>query len=78
MTQHTHLIIKPTDYGAYREILKQGNKIVGYLEAYPKDTAVDEEKGKYFYTFSKPSATDFVSYRCDTLEEARKQLMKGV
>lgn len=69
------LIVKPTDYGAYREILKRGNKILGWLEQRPKTNL--EESETYFYAFGKPSQSSYCSFGCKTLEEARNGLLNN-
>lgn len=70
------LIIKPTDYGAYREILKDGNKILGWIEQYPITNL--PESGKFFYAFGKPSQTNYISFQCDTLKEAEDGLLNNL
>lgn len=69
-------IIQRTDYGVYRRVVKYGNKILGYAEPYPKHTACDEEKGKWFYALGKPSDNP-VTYRCDSEGEACNALYKA-
>ena len=66
-------IIQHADYGVDRRIVKYGNKILGYMEPFPTNTACDEEKGKWFYALGKPS-DDPITYRCNTEDEARKAL----
>ena len=69
-----HFLHKHTDYGAYREILKDGNMIVGWVEQYPHSTL--PESDKWFYAFGKPSQTSFMAFQCDTLEEAKTKLIE--
>ena len=69
--------IQHTDYGVDRRVVKYGNKILGYMEPYPKYTACDEEKGKWFYALGKPSdnpSDNPITYRCNTEDEARNAL----
>ena len=66
--------IQHTDYGIDRRVVKYGNKILGYMEPFPTNTACDEEKGKWFYVLGKPSDPYPTIYRCDNEEEARKAL----
>lgn len=69
-------IIQRTDYGVDRRVVKYGNKILGYMEPYPKHTACDEEKGKWFYALGRPSDNP-ITYRCDSEDEARDALYKA-
>ena len=65
-----HFVEKITDYGSKQVLLKLGNKILGYIEAYPKFTACEDEKNKYFYGIGKPNNKNFaVSYTLNTLDE---------
>lgn len=56
-----------TDYGAYRELLKEGNKIIGWIE--------QRTNGKYFYAFGKPSQSNFISFECETLQQAKNEML---
>ena len=58
---------KDTNYNAYRELLKSGNKIIGWIEQRPN--------GKYYYAFGKPSQTSFISFECDTLSIAKNEML---
>ena len=69
-------IIQHTDYGVDRRVVKYGNKILGYMEPYPKYTACDEEKGKWFYALGKPSDNP-ITYRCNNEDEARNVLYEA-
>lgn len=69
-------VIKQTDYGAYREIYKEGNKILGWIEQYP--TTNLSESNKFFYAYGKPSQDHYVSFTCDTLEQARKEFLDNL
>ncbi len=62
-----------TDYGVIRATLKCKNKTLGYVEAYPKYTACDEERNKFFYSIGKPSQNP-EQYRVETLEEGMNAL----
>lgn len=64
-----------TDYDAVRVTLKYKNKILGYVEAYPKYTACDEERDKFFYSIGKPSQ-NCEQYVVDTLEEGMNALQR--
>lgn len=64
-----------TDYGAVRVTLKHKNKVLGYVEAYPKYTACDEERDKFFYSIGKPSQNND-QYRVETLEEGMNALQR--
>lgn len=66
--------IQHTDYGIDRRVVKYGNKILGYMEPFPTNTACDEEKGKWFYVLGKPSDPYPTIYRCNTEDEACKAL----
>lgn len=67
-----------TDYGAAQILLKKENKILAWIESYPKNTAVDEEKDKYFYAFGKPSDNNYLSFRVDTIEEGKTKVMNNL
>lgn len=64
-----------TDYGAVRATLKYKNKILGYVEAYPKYTSCNEEHNKYFYSIGKPSQ-NCEQYRVETLEKGMNALQR--
>lgn len=64
-----------TDYDAVRVTLKCKNKVLGYVEAYPKNTVCDEERNKFFYCIGKPSQ-NHEQYRVDTLEEGMNALQR--
>lgn len=70
------LIIKPTNYGAYREILKDGNKILGWIEQYLTSNLPESEK--FFYAFGKPSQSSYISFTCGTLKEAEDGLLNNI
>jgi len=70
-------IIQHTDYGIDRRVVKYGNKILGYMEPFPTNTACDEEKGKWFYVLGKPSDPYPTLYKCNTEDEARKALYEA-
>lgn len=67
-----------TDYGATQILLKKGNKILAWIESYPKNTTVDEEKDRYFYAFGKPSNNNYLSFRVDTIEEGKIKVMDNL
>ena len=39
-----HFVERVTDYGAEQVLLKKGNKILGWTENYPENTAVYNEQ----------------------------------
>lgn len=61
---------KNTDYGAYRELLKEGRKILGWIEQRPN--------GDFYYAYGKPSQSSFISFECKTLEQARKEIVESI
>lgn len=61
---------KNTDYGAYRELLIEGRKILGWIEQRPN--------GYFYYAYGKPSQYSFISFECDTLEQARKEIVENL
>ena len=65
-----------TDYGAYREYFVKGRKILGWIEQDPKANLPESEK--FFYAIGNPKQTNYVSYQCDTLDQAREELRKIV
>ena len=69
---------RTTDYGAEQVLLKSGNKILAWIESYPKYTAVNEEVNKYFYAFGKPSDKNYLSFRADTIEEGKQKIMENL
>ena len=58
-----------TDYGAYRELLKEGNKIIGWIE--------QRTNGKQLYAFGKPSQSNFISFECETLQQAKNEMLNA-
>lgn len=60
---------KDTDYGAYRELLKNGNKIVGWVEQRPT--------GEFFYAYGKPSQSSYISFECKSLLEAKEEIIEN-
>ena len=79
MTRKTNikLVATVTDYGAKREILKKGNKILGWIEQYAFNNANSHEIGKWFFAMGKPSQKDPIQYVCDTADEARNKLFEA-
>lgn len=69
-------VCKPTDYGTYRELLKDGNKIVGWVEQRPKTNSKENEM--YFYAYGKPSQTSFISFNCKTLKQAKEEIVNNL
>lgn len=60
---------KDTDYGAYRELLKNGNKIVGWVEQRPN--------GDFYYAYGKPSQSSFISFECESLDVAKAEIVEN-
>lgn len=69
---------RTTNYGAKQVLLKNGNKILAWIESYPKYTAVDEEDNKYFYAFGKPSDNNYLSFRVDTIAEGKQKILENL
>lgn len=69
---------RTTNYGAKQVLLKNGNKILAWIESYPKYTAVDEEVNKYFYAFGKPSDNNYLSFRVDTIAEGKQKILENL
>ena len=67
---------KDTDYGAYRELLKNRNKIIGFIEQRPSGDF--EDSNKFFYCYGKPSQNSFVSFTCNSLEQAREEIIRNL
>jgi len=67
---------KDTDYNSYRELLKKGNKIIGFIEQRPQGNF--EDSNKFFYAYGKPSQSSFISFTCDSLEQARKEIISNL
>ena len=76
--KHTKFIERVTDYGARQEILKQGNKILGWIEQYASNNANVHEIGKWFFALGKPSQKYPIQYVCDRLDEAEYKLLEAV
>lgn len=65
-----HLVRKDTDYGAFREIFKDGNKIIGWIEQRPN--------GDFYYAYGKPTQKEpYMIYICETLDEAERRIIAG-
>ena len=52
--------IQHTDYGIDRRVVKYGNKILGYMEPFPTNTACDEESAPVTTIVMTPFDHDFV------------------
>ena len=76
--KHTKLIERVTDYGARQEVLKHGNKILGWIEQYATNNADDNEKDKWFFALGKPSQKYPIQYVCNNVEEAEHKLFEAV
>lgn len=76
--KHTKLIERVTDYGAIQEVLKHGNKILGWIEQYSSNSANTQEIGKWFFAIGKPSQKYPIQYVCNTLDEAEHKLCEAV
>jgi len=76
--KHTKFIERVTDYGAKQEVLKRGNKILGWIEQYASNNANVHEIGKWFFALGKPSQKYPIQYVCDNVEEAEHKLFEAV
>ena len=76
LLKELHYVDKVMDYGVTVSILKARNKILGWVEPYPESTAVDEEKGKYFYSVGNPNKQRLTQYTVDTLDEGKEALKR--
>jgi hypothetical protein len=75
-TDDVKFVRKDTDYGAYRELAKQNGRIIGWIEQRPEGDL--EESGKFFYAYGKPSQSNYISFTCDTLEQAKKEFIENL
>ena len=76
LLKELHFVDKVMDYGVTISILKARNRILGWVEPYPEFTAVDEEKGKYFYSLGNPNKHRLTQYTVDTLDEGKEALKR--
>lgn len=76
LSKELHYVDKVMDYGVTVSILKANNRILGWVEPYPQSTAVDEERGKYFYSVGNPNKQRLTQYTVDTREEGMNALKR--
>lgn len=72
-----HFVERVTDYGAEQVLLKKGNKILGWTENYPENTAAYNERGKWFWCVGNPNQVHYeTTYKVNDKEDGKKVLME--
>ena len=74
-----HFKRKDTDYGAYRELLKDGKRVRGWVEQLTPEGS-EAYGGDFYYAYGCPSKVERTAdiYICKTLEQARKEIIENL